>query len=59
MGKASPSPPQLRPGMPARDNIQKVRDFVSPEGVPYKILETTEVDAYDPPAIAPKKRGRG
>jgi hypothetical protein len=41
---------QLRPGMPAKDNIIKVVDFVprkDSEKVHYKILKTTEMDAYD------------
>ncbi len=41
--------------MPAQDSIQEVVDFVSPQGVPYKILKTTEMDAYDPPLQARKK----
>jgi len=45
---------QLRPGMPAKDSIRKVVDFVSPQKVQYKILKTTEMDAYDP-AAKPKK----
>jgi hypothetical protein len=35
--------------MPARDGVEEVVNFVSPQGVPYKILKTREVDAYDPP----------
>jgi hypothetical protein len=42
--------------MPAQDSVQQVVDFVSPKGVPYKILKTTEQDAYDPPLPAGKKR---
>ncbi len=47
---------QMRPGMPALDSIEEVKDFVSPQGVHYKILKTTETDAYDPP-LATKKSG--
>jgi hypothetical protein len=43
----------LRPGMPARDSIRRVLDFVSPQNARYKILKTTETDAYDP---VPKKK---
>jgi hypothetical protein len=43
----------LRPGMPAKDSIREVVDFVSPQRVHYKILKTTETDAYDP---VPKKK---
>ena len=46
-------------GMPAQDSVQEVVDFVSPQGVPYKILKTTEMDAYDPPPQAHKKHTKG
>lgn len=46
---------QNRAGMPAKDNIREVVNAVSPEGKPYRILKTTETDAYDPP----KKRRSG
>jgi hypothetical protein len=49
-------PAQLTTGMPARDSVQEVVEFVSPQGVPYKILKTTEMDAYDRPPRADKKR---
>lgn len=49
---------QLRPGMPARDSIKKVVDFVSPQKNEYKILKTTEMDAYDPVPQLGKKPGR-
>ena len=42
--------------MPALDNVQEVVDFVSPAGAKYKILKTTETDAYDPPLKVDKKR---
>jgi hypothetical protein len=42
--------------MPAQDSVQEVVDFISPGGVPYKILKTTEMDAYDPLPQAHKKR---
>lgn len=45
----------LRPGMPALDSIQAVKEFVSPQNVHYKILKTTETDVYDP-VPTPKKR---
>jgi len=48
---------QLRPGMPAKDSIKKVVDFVSPQNDEYKILRTTEMDAYDPVPKS-KKPGR-
>jgi hypothetical protein len=43
--------------MPALDNVKEVVDFVSPQGKKYKILKTTEMDAYDPVPSTPKKRG--
>jgi hypothetical protein len=53
--KRDPGLDQLRRGMPAKDSVQEVVDFVSPHGVPYKILKTTEIDAYDPPPQTHKK----
>jgi len=47
---------QLRPGMPAADNVQEVLDLVSPQGKKYEILRTSETDAYDPP-LSPAKGG--
>jgi hypothetical protein len=48
---------QLRPGMPAKDSIRKVVDFVSPQDTRYEILKTTEADAYDPIPEPKKKSG--
>ena len=48
----------LRPGMPAKDSIRKVVDFVSPQNVQYNILKTTERDAYDRVPKPRKKPGR-
>jgi hypothetical protein len=49
--------------MPALDSVKKVVDFVSPQKVKYKILKTTETDAYDPPPVPPNaakgKKRRG
>jgi hypothetical protein len=47
---------QLRPGMPAKDSVQEVLDFVSPQGVHYPTLRTNEMDAYDPPPKSQNKR---
>jgi hypothetical protein len=44
--------------MPAEDSIEDVVNFVSPQGVKYRILKTTETDAYDPPLAPPKKGGK-
>ncbi|HEX7960713.1 MAG TPA: hypothetical protein VF493_12390 [Terriglobales bacterium] len=46
---------QTRAGMPAKDNVREVVDAVSPEGKPFRILKTTEMDAYD----KPKRRRSG
>jgi hypothetical protein len=56
--KRGPVPAQLQRGMPAPDSVQEVVDFVSPQGVPYKILKTNEMDAYDPPPQSRKKRAK-
>jgi hypothetical protein len=56
--KSSADVDQLRPGMPAKDSIREVVDFVSPQKVRYQILKTTETDVYDPPA-RPEKQKRG
>ena len=45
--------PQLRRGMPAQNSIKEIVDFVSPQGIKYKILKTTEMDEYD---LRPKVR---
>ena len=54
-GKHDPGSARLRRGMPAQDSVQEVVDFVSPQGVPRKILKTTEIDAYDPHPPTRKK----
>jgi hypothetical protein len=56
--KAASSTLHPEKGMPAEDSIKDVVDFVSPQGVHYKILKTTETDAYDPPLATPKKGGK-
>jgi hypothetical protein len=53
-----PGIPDSQKGMPAEDSIEDVVNFVSPQGVKYKILKTTETDAYDPPLAPPKKGGK-
>jgi len=51
--------PADRPGLPAPDSIQSIDTFVSPQNEEFKILHTTEVDAYDaPPKPKPKKARR-
>lgn len=51
---------QLRPGMPAKDSIVKVVDFVPRESprAHFKILKTSEMDAYDPVPTPKKRSGR-
>ena len=34
-------------GLPNPDSVTEVKDFVSPKGMKYKILKTTETDATD------------
>ena len=43
--------------MPAIDSIREVVPFESPSGMRYRVLKTTEADAYDPPED-PKKSGK-
>lgn len=47
-----------RAGLPARDSVREVVEFVSPRGKPYRILKTTETDAYDPP-VKHSRRQKG
>jgi hypothetical protein len=56
--KAASSTLHPERGMPAENSIKEVANFVSPQGVHYKILKTTETDAYDPPLAPPKKGGK-
>lgn len=44
-GKEGPTP--RRPGLPAPENVVAERRFVSPKGRRYRILRTTEKDAYE------------
>ena len=39
--------PPDRPGLPAKDSIESIETFVSPKGEQYKILHTSEANAYD------------
>jgi hypothetical protein len=38
----------VRPGLPAADSVRGVGRLRSPRGRVYRILKTTETDAYDP-----------
>jgi hypothetical protein len=51
-GKASG---KSRPGLPDASSIVSVKTFTSPKGRRYRIIETDEQDAYDPPT--PRRRG--
>jgi hypothetical protein len=46
------------PGLPDPKTVVLERSFVSPKGRRYRIITTTEKDAYDPkdPAESPKRR---
>jgi hypothetical protein len=48
---------QLQVGMPAKDSIREVVTFVSPQKTRYKILKTTERDAYDSVETQRRKSG--
>ena len=43
-----------RPGLPDKSSIVAVKTLTSPMGNRYRIIETDETDAYDPPA--PEKK---
>jgi hypothetical protein len=44
-----------RPGLPDKSSIVAVKTLTSPKGNRYRIIETDETDAYDPP-VAPGKK---
>jgi hypothetical protein len=45
-----PTPPKAPPHrLPAREAVVCERTFISPKGKRYRVLRTTEKDAYDPP----------
>lgn len=46
-----------RPGLPDKSSIVSVKTLTSPRGNRYRIIETDETDAYDPPPGSPGKRG--
>lgn len=41
--------PLVRAGQPARDAVREVVTKVSPSGMRFRILKTTEMDSYDEP----------
>jgi hypothetical protein len=44
-----------RPGLPDKSSILAVKTLTSPKGNRYRIIETDETDAYDPPVAATRK----
>ncbi len=50
--------PADRAGLPAKESIQSVETFVSPQNEEYTIIHTNETDAYDPPPKSRKPRTR-
>ena len=55
---AEPDVPEGQPGLPPKDAVRDVVRFVSPQNEVYRILKTTEMDAYDKPAKpkAPRRK---
>jgi hypothetical protein len=54
---AKPAPRRRAAGLPDEASVIAEKPFVSPKGRAYRIIRTTETDAYDKPGGA-KKRGR-
>ena len=54
----STGPPDNEPqaGLPAKDSIIAEESFTSPKGKTYRIIKTTETDAYDKPSRSKRKR---
>ena len=48
-----------RAGMPTQDSVKEVIPFTSPGGRKYRIIKTSELDAYDAPATGKPGSGRG
>ena len=44
-----------RPGLPDKASVVAVKTLTSPKGNRYRIIETDETDAYDPPVGTDKK----
>jgi hypothetical protein len=49
------APRKRRPGLPDKSSVVAVKTLTSPKGNRYRIIETDETDAYDPPAGPAKK----
>ena len=52
--KRKAKPP--RPGIPSKASIVAIDTLISPKGRRYTIVETNQLDPYDDPKEAPKKR---
>ena len=52
------APGKPRPGLPDKSSIVSVKTLTSPKGNRYRIIETDETDAYDPPARPARKRNK-
>jgi hypothetical protein len=52
-----PKTPLVRAGMPAKDSVKEIVTKVSPTGMRFRILKTTEMDSYDKPAGG-RRRGK-
>jgi hypothetical protein len=57
-GEGSPraDPRKPRPGLPNEESVVSEKTFTSPKGKRYRIIKTTEKDAYDKPDDTEKKR---
>ena len=47
--RRKPRKPLVRAGQPAKDSVREVITKVSPSGMRFRILKTTEMDSYDRP----------
>jgi hypothetical protein len=45
-----------RPGLPAESSVLREKTFISPGNQRYRIITTSERDAYDPPDPAARKK---
>jgi hypothetical protein len=45
-----------RPGLPAESSVLSEKTFISPANKRYRIITTSERDAYDPPDPAARKK---
>jgi hypothetical protein len=57
-GRAKKDTRKSRPGLPDPASVVAVKTFTSPKGRQYRIIETDETDAYDPPLTGVSKGPR-